>query len=323
MLLSPDALIVLLGALALDALFGDPDRIWRRWPHPVAWLGGLIAWGDRILNRERWSAEGRRTAGAVLVALLVACAWLAGWFLEAALRAIPFGEIPLALAASVLLAGRSLYDHVRRVEDAFAAGGLPAARRAVAMIVGRDPERLDEAGVVRAAAESTAENFSDGLVAPAFWFALLGLPGLLAYKAVNTADSMIGHRSPRYQDFGWAAARLDDLVNLAPARLAGLLIALAAPAGGGRVRPALAVMARDAGLHRSPNAGWPESAMAGALGLRLAGPRVYASGVVEDPFLNPEGREAATPADIGRALRILAAATALHATLWLALACLV
>jgi adenosylcobinamide-phosphate synthase len=187
------------------------------------------------------------------------------------------------------------------------------------MIVGRDPERLDSAGVARAAVESAAENFSDGVVAPVFWLALLGLPGLIAYKAINTADSMIGHRSPRYRDFGWAAARLDDLVNLAPARLAGLLIALVAPVGGGSIATALRLMLRDAGKHRSPNAGWPESAMAGALGIALAGPRAYAEGVVNDPLLNAEGRIAA-PDDIRRALRILVAACALQFTLYAALA---
>ncbi|MBV9078242.1 MAG: cobalamin biosynthesis protein CobD, partial [Methylobacteriaceae bacterium] len=230
------------------------------------------------------------------------------------------GAILLALAASVLLAQQSLFLHVRAVERAFAAGGLPAARRAVSMIVGRDPDRLDDAGVARAAIESCAENFSDGVVAPAFWFALGGLPGLLVYKAVNTADSMVGHLSERHRAFGWASARLDDVLNLAPARLAGLLVALAAPAGGGRIGPALAVMERDARLHRSPNAGWPEAAMAGALGLALGGPRVYAAGPVDEPMLNAAGRRDAAPGDIGRALRVMAAAAVEHAALVVILA---
>ena len=225
----------------------------------------------------------------------------------------------VALVASVLLAQRSLHQHVARVRDAFAAGGLEGARRAVAMIVGRDPDSLDAAGVSRAAIESCAENFADGVVAPAFWFALLGLPGLAAYKAVNTADSMIGHRTPRHEAFGWAAARLDDLVNLVPARLAGALVALAGVAAGGRPARALRIMVRDAPRHRSPNAGWPESAMAAALGLALAGPRRYGPRLVDDPFLNPQGRRDAGPADIGRSLRVLVAACTLHGALYAAL----
>jgi adenosylcobinamide-phosphate synthase len=212
------------------------------------------------------------------------------------------------LLASILLAQRSLYDHVARVSHGFAEGGVDGARRAVSMIVGRDPESLDEAGICRAAIESAAENFSDGVVAPVFWFVLFGLPGLVIYKAVNTADSMIGHRSPRHLAFGWASARLDDLLNLAPARLAGLLVALGAIAVRASPMEALAVMWRDARLHRSPNAGWPEAAMAGALGLALAGPRRYASGVVDDPYLNAEGRQEAKPQDIDRALTVMLAA---------------
>jgi adenosylcobinamide-phosphate synthase len=207
----------------------------------------------------------------------------------------------------MLIAQKSLYQHVARVRAAFAGDGLAAARDAVSLIVGRDPSSLDESGVSRAAIESCAENFSDGVVAPMFWLALFGLPGLLAYKTINTADSMIGHRSDRYRDFGWASARLDDLVNLVPARLSGLLLALAAPVTRGSIVSSLRTMRRDARRHRSPNAGWPESAMAGALRIRLAGPRRYAEGVVDDPYLNAAGRDA-VPADIRRALRMLTAA---------------
>jgi adenosylcobinamide-phosphate synthase len=220
----------------------------------------------------------------------------------------------------VLIAQRSLYQHVDRVRSAFTEGGLATAREAVAMIVGRDPQRLDEAGVCRAAIESCAENFSDGVVAPVFWLAFLGLPGLIAYKAINTADSMIGHRSERYEAFGWAAARLDDLVNLVPARLAGLLLAIVAPVAGGSIAAALKVMRRDAPSHRSPNAGWPESATAAALGLALAGPRYYADGMVDDPFINAEGRADATPDDIGRALDLYFAACVLEGASYAALA---
>lgn len=320
MFVSADALWVLVGALALDAVIGDPDWLWRRWPHPVVWIGNLIARGDRWLNRTTWRDRTRRVAGlAGLLALLVV-ALIAGFAVDWMLRLAPGGPLLVALAASVLIAQRSLYDHVARVHDAFENGGLTAARAAVAMIVGRDPESLDEAGVARAAIESAAENFSDGVVAPAFWFALLGLPGLVAYKAVNTADSMIGHLSPRYRNFGWAAARFDDLVNLVPARLSGLLVALAAPLAGGRVDGALRAMWRDAGIHRSPNAGWPEASMAGALDLALAGPRIYAAGRVDEPFLNPSGRRFANPADIARAIRVMVGAAGLHAALYAGLA---
>ena len=225
----------------------------------------------------------------------------------------------LGLIASVFIAQQSLYRHVSRVRSAFTTGGLVAARAAVAMIVGRDPESLDEGGVARAAIESCAENFSDGVVAPVFWLALLGLPGLLVYKAINTADSMIGHRTSRHRDFGWAAARLDDMLNLLPARLAGLLIVLAAPVARGSLAVSLKTMWRDARKHRSPNAGWPESAMAGALGVALAGPRRYGAAVVDDPFLNSEARKNAVPDDIGRALKILIAACILEFAIYAAL----
>lgn len=312
MLLSSDAFAILLGALLLDAAFGDPDWLWRRWPHPVVWFGRLVAWSDRVLNREAWGAGGRRAAGAGALAVLLALVCTIGFLVQEVLLALPGGGVLLAILASVFLAQRSLYEHVRFVRNAFATGGLPAARAAVSRIVGRDPERLDEAGVCRAAIESAAENFSDGVVAPAFWFALLGLPGLLAYKLINTADSMIGHLSARHRDFGWASARLDDLVNLLAARLSGCLLAGAAWVAGGSPGRVIDIMLRDAKLHRSPNAGWPEAAMAGALGIALGGPRVYASGLVDDPYLHAEGRRPAAPRDIHRSLRVLAVASGLH-----------
>jgi len=315
-----DTLFVVVAALAFDALIGDPDWLWRRLPHPVALIGSFIGFLDRTLNRETWSPAQRQSAGACAVILLLIVSTLCGVLIEAALRPIPFGSVLLGLLASVLLAQRSLYQHVSRVRSAFADGGLTAARSTVSMIVGRDPEQLDEAGVCRAAIESCAENFSDGVVAPVFWLALLGLPGLIAYKAINTADSMIGHRTARHESFGWAAARLDDLVNLLPARLAGLLLAAVAPVANGAITAALKVMWRDATRHRSPNAGWPESAMAGALGLALAGPRRYAEHSVDDPFLNPEARKDANPGDIGRALNLLVAACLLEAAVYAALA---
>lgn len=271
-------------------------------------MGALIARLDRSWNRPERVAARRKAAGIAALVVILALSILAGALVEAALRALPWPMVSIGLVASVLLAQNSLYAHVARVAAAFSAGGIAEARRAVSMIVGRDPESLDEAGICRAAIETTAENFSDGVVAPAFWFALFGLPGLAAYKAVNTADSMIGHLSDRHRDFGWASARCDDLLNLAPARLAGLLIALAAPLAAGSPAKALGVMIRDARLHRSPNAGWPEAAMAGALGLALAGPRRYGRRLVDDPFLHAEGRRAATPQDIRRALRVMAGA---------------
>lgn len=321
MLVHGDALLLVVAALLLDAVIGDPDWLWRRAPHPVVWIGNGIGWMERQLNRGDWSHRQRKLAGVFTVIVLVGVAMLVGGLLADLLNDNWLGLAIEALIASMLIAQRSLYQHVARVHRAFPDGGLPAARQAVAMIVGRDPERLDESGVSRAAIESTAENFSDGIVAPVFWLALLGLPGLIAYKTINTADSMIGHRSARYQDFGWAAARLDDLVNLIPARLSGLLVAIVAPTVKGSILTAFRVMLRDASKHRSPNAGWPESAMAGALGIAMAGPRAYAEGVVDDPFLNAEGRTAA-PDDISRALRVFVAACALQAAIYAALALL-
>jgi len=310
-------LLLLIAAIGLDALIGDPDWLWRRLPHPVTWFGALIGFCDRTFNRDKASAALRRLAGVLVIIALVAVAWTAGMVVERLAALIPHGYVLVALVASVFLASRSLHDHVARVLEAFYSGGLDAARQAVSMIVGRDPDSLDSAGVTRAAIESTAENFSDGVVAPAFWFAVFGLPGLFAYKMINTADSMIGHRSPRHEAFGWAAARLDDLVNLPASRLAGFLIAMAAPFAGGTIKQSFMVMLDDARKHRSPNAGWPEAAMAGALGIALAGPRRYGARIVEDPFLHDGGRHEAGPGDIGRALKVLRVATAAGAVLTL------
>ena len=240
------------------------------------------------------------------VLLLVAGTLIIGVGIEAALRPFSWaGLVVTALLASSLLAQRSLGRHVRDVADALEHGGLAQGRQAVSMIVGRDPDRLDEPAVCRAAIESLAENFSDGVTAPAVWLAVGGLGGGLAYKAINTADSMIGHRTPRHEAFGWAAARLDDLVNLPASRLTALLvIAAALVTPGADARGAWRAVRRDARHHRSPNAGWPEAAMAGALGLALAGPRVYGGVVVADAEMGAGGRRDATPADIRRALRL-------------------
>ena len=315
MILEPFAPWLLLAGLFADALIGDPHWLWRRMPHPVVVMGRLIGFLDGHLNRESWSFAARRVAGSVALLLLLGAAITAGSTLHLLLRDSLLGQFLEVLIVAVLLAQRSLYEHVARVKQAFDFGGLPAARLAISKIVGRDPQVLDEAGVCRAAIETTAENFSDGIVAPAFWYLTAGLPGILAYKAVNTADSMIGHRSDRYLAFGWAAARFDDLLNYIPARLSGVLLAISAPTVGGSTKGALKAMLRDASKHKSVNAGWPEAAVAGALGLALAGPRVYASGRVEDPWMNATGRQDAKPSDIASALRLLVAGSLAHATL--------
>ena len=299
-----DPLLLLLAALAADALVGDPPALFRRVPHPVALVGGSIAWLERILNRGDLDDGARRLRGIATVALTVALAAAVGAAIDRAAAAFRWGGVVEIAALAVLVAQRSLFDHVAAVARGLESGGLAAGRSAVSHIVGRDPEHLDEHGVARAAIESLAENFSDGVVAPVFWYALLGLPGLFVYKAANTLDSMIGHRSPRYLRFGWAAARLDDLLNLVPARLSGVLLAAAALATPrAQALPALRIMFRDARKHRSPNAGWPEAAAAGALDLTLAGPRRYNGHVVHDPWLG-DGRARATTTDINRALHL-------------------
>jgi adenosylcobinamide-phosphate synthase len=322
MFLSQDSLWVLVLALVLDALIGDPDAIWRRVPHPVVLMGRLIEALEQRLNDAAKTDARRRAAGLLALAALVLAAAAIGSVLTMLFRHVPYGSFIIAILASTLLAQRSLCEHIAHVRDAFAQGGLQAARAAVARVVGRDPDALDEAAICRAAIESCAENFSDGVVAPAFWFALFGLPGIIAYKIVNTADSMIGHRTERFEAFGWASARFDDLLNFLPARLSGALLALVAPVASGSILRAIFVMCRDARQHRSPNAGWPESAAAGALDLKLAGPRQYAGRSVDDPYLNQTG-DIARPSDIARALRLLLAACGVEILIYVALALLV
>lgn len=317
-----DRLLMLLAGLAIDALFGDLPAVFSHIPHPVVLAGRAIAFFDHKLNRASRSERRRRERGVVTVIVLVGIAALAGVAVEWLCRGSVAGAIVEALVIGTLLAQRGLYEHVAAVAAALERGGLPAGRDAIRHIVGRDPARLDEHGVARAAIESLAENFSDGVAAPVFWYLLLGLPGLLAYKMANTLDSMIGHQTLRYRSFGWAAARLDDLLNLVPARLSGLLfVAAAAFAGQASPGHAFAAMLRDARKHHSPNAGWPEAAVAGALGLALAGPRDYAEQRVEDPWLGA-GTALAQPADVGRALRLYSLACLLLAGLilgaWLA-----
>ncbi len=303
-------------ALAVDAWIGDPEHLYRRLPHPAALIGRVIAWADGRLNRESDAPGRRRHNGLAFAAALAVAAFLLGWALQALLLALPLGWLWLALVMSTLLAQNSLYRHVADVAQALRLSGIEGGRIAVARIVGRDPQNLDEAGICRAAVESLAENFADAVVAPAFWGALFGLPGLLCYKAINTADSMIGHKTPRHLQFGWAAARLDDLVNLPAARLAGLLLAAAALIlPGANAAAAISAMGRDARRHRSPNAGWPEAAMAGALGFALDGPRIYGGVPVDDGWMNAIGRRTLGAPDIWTALRLYLRACGLGATL--------
>ena len=297
---------MMLVALALDRLIGWPDWLYARIGHPVTWAGRLIVSLDARLNQ---SALPQKPMGVLALILCIGAALLPSAVAQALLSGNVLSILVGGCLAWPLVAMRSLQEHVAAVTMPLVAGELPAARHAVSMIVGRNPDALDEAGVARAALESLAENSSDGIVAPVFWGAVAGLPGIAVYKMINTLDSMIGHRSPRYLQFGWASARLDDLVNLIPARVTGALFALAC----GRPLHAGRVMRRDATRHRSPNAGWPESAMAGALGVRLSGPRIYDGHVASEPWLNggaPDPSAASVTRGLGlyrRAMLMLAA----------------
>jgi adenosylcobinamide-phosphate synthase len=314
-----------LAALLLEAAVGYPSFVYRAIGHPVTWMGALLTYLEHQLNRSHPTGQTppasgrpdrqRRLPGVLALILLLTGTTAVAIALDRLFSLRPIGAGLSILMATSFIAQRSLYQHVRAVADALQRDGLQASRKAVSQIVGRNPARLDEAGVARAAIESLAENFSDGIVAPAFWMAVTGLPGAALYKAVNTADSMIGHRTPRYVAFGWAAARLDDMINLPASRLAAAYLIIGALCIGGSPRQAASAVRRDARRHRSPNAGWPEAAMAGALGLRLAGPRVYGEEIVPDAFMG-NGRAEATVADIRRALRLFQAACVIQ---WLVL----
>ncbi len=281
--------MILAFGMILDALMGEPNWLWSRVPHPAVLMGRLIGWCDTRFN----NGPARRANGLFVIAGLVCIAGLTG----ALLSVLPW--LLEAIIVAILLAQRSLCDHVRAVARGLAMS-LDQGRGQVARIVGRDVAALDRAGVARAAIESAAENLSDGVVAPIMWYLIAGLPGLLAYKMVNTADSMIGYRTERHEAFGWAAARLDDLVNWLPARATALMILAT------RNRFDLwALVRRDARLHRSPNAGWPEAAMAGLLDLALSGPRSYDGVAGDEPFVNAEGRHDIGPEDIDAAVRVL------------------
>ena len=294
---------MLTAAMILDAIFGEPDWLWSRLPHPAVLMGRAIGWADNRFNRGKY----RKLKGIASIAALSLAAAILG------VAIATLGPIAETLAAAILLAHRSLVTHIRTVADGLRLS-LPAGRHAVAQIVSRDTAEMNEAAVARSAIESAAENLSDGVIAPAFWFLLFGLPGLMIYKLVNTADSMIGYRTPRHAEFGWAAARLDDALNWIPARLTAALIAAA------HLRLDIwPQIRRDARLHRSPNAGWPEAAMAARLNIALAGPRSYDGQMRDFPFVNPSGRRALTANDIdavANALwRIWAATLALTALL--------
>jgi adenosylcobinamide-phosphate synthase len=309
----PLSLPLAFAAAVLEATIGYPAPLYLAIGHPVTWMGRWLAWLEAGLNRAEASFGARRAAGVLALCLYLAPIALVAWAAtRLCLSGGALGFVVLALLAASLPAQRSLAGHVTAVADGLDAS-LDEGRCAVAKIVGRNPDVLDEAGVVRAAIESLAENFSDGVVAPILWIAVGGLAGGALYKAINTADSMIGHKDERYKAFGWAAARLDDLVNLPASRLAALsLILAAALMPGASARDAAQAVRRDASRHRSPNAGWPEAAMAGALGLKLAGPRVYGETLVDDAFMG-QGRREAGAADIRQALRLYKRACAIQA----------
>lgn len=281
--------MILTLALCLDAALGEPKWLWDRLPHPAVLIGRAIGWADTRFN----AGANRRTKGIALAAALVIGSLLIGAVIAA------LGWLPEVLVTAILLAQRSLSDHVRAVASALRVS-IADGRRAVARIVGRDTQGMTSAAISRAAVESAAENLSDGVIAPVFWFVVGGLPAMLAYKAINTADSMIGHRTPRHEDFGWASARLDDLLNLIPARLTALLIGLTSGSW-----PDWRAIARDAALHRSPNAGWPEAAMARALDIALSGPRAYHGQMQDLPWIHATGDRNASADDIDRAATML------------------
>ena len=275
--------------MLLDALLGEPRVIWSRVAHPAILMGRLIGWCDKTLNAGTY----RRIKGAAVMLALCSAAYVLG----RALEAIPTALTDVLVIAA-LLAQKSLVQHVRAVADALRLS-VGDGRMAVAMIVGRDTGQMDQSAVARSAIESAAENLSDGVIAPAFWFAIGGLPGLLIYKITNTADSMIGYRTPQHAEFGWAAARLDDLLNLVPARLTGLLIW--AVTSRAHPQPIL----QEAPRHRSPNAGWPEAAMAHGLDIALSGPRSYDGQMQDFPYVNGAGTRDLTPTHIDRAVQTL------------------
>jgi adenosylcobinamide-phosphate synthase len=307
-------------ALLIELMIGYPAALAKSIGHPVTWMGKLISWLDAKFNRDDAAPEARRRAGAIALLILFVVVGAIAFIVESVLLLLPLGFFALALVASTLLAQNSLFTHVAGVADALEEHGVEAGRAAVAKIVGRDTTDLDEAGIARAAIESLAENFSDGVVAPSFFMVLAGLPGAALYKAINTADSMLGHRTERHDDFGRTAAQTDDLVNYPASRLSALLIAAAAGTmKGASAKGAWRATWRDGGKHASPNAGYPEAAMAGALGLSLGGPRSYHGAEIDGAWLG-DGRRDAGVADIRAALALFARADGLLISLVLLLA---
>ena len=302
-------------AIAIDALLGWPEQLFRLLGHPVTWLGRLIDRVDSTWNRNSDSSAFRRAAGIAATLVVIATPTILAWIVQVQLTTAWSRIFVIGFLAWPLVALRSLRDHVAAVARPLRAGDIETARLAVSRIVGRDPATLDGASIARATAESLAENASDGVVAPLFWGTIFGLPGIVGYKAINTLDSMIGHRNSRHEAFGWAAARIDDVTNYVPARLTGVLFALVST----ERRVAMWCMICDGPRHRSINAGWPEAAMAGALGIRLSGPRSYDGNVTEEPWLNAGARDPSAD-DIDNALNLYRRATLLFAVLLLVLA---
>lgn len=300
-------LLILVLAIVLDMFVGDPDWIWRKLPHPVVFFGKVISTLDRYLNRIRDNRRMRKKFGMLALCIMMALALIIGVLLTSLLRQIGvFGFVIEIIIVAVLIAQKSMSDHIEDIIAPLSSGDIGRARHAVSMIVGRHTADMDASDVTRSSIESLAENFSDGVVAPVFWYALLGLPGILMYKMLNTADSMIGHKSVEYEDFGWASARLDDLANWLPARISASLIAFSAWVlmGSKSIKNAVWSIMHNASLHRSPNAGWPETAMAGALDIVLSGPRIYGDKTSNELYLNATGQLELSHLDLEKACKI-------------------
>lgn len=272
---------LMLSALVIEAAVGWPKVLYQWIRHPVVWMGALISYLERTLNQSHFSAQTRQALGTLTTLLVVAVVTVIAVLVSYALARVSWGFALEAVIASSLIASRSLYEHVLAVAGPLQNSDMPAAREAISHIVGRDPTQLDAAGIARASIETLAENTSDGIVAPVFWGALLGLPGIAAYKAINTLDSMIAHHGPRYGAYGWASAKLDDAANYLPARITALLFILSSGC-----LAAIKVVRADAAHHRSPNAGWPEAALAGVVAVRLSGPRSYQGVQSKEPWVN-------------------------------------
>lgn len=300
-------LLILLLAIILDMVVGDPDWLWRKLPHPVVGFGKVISVLDQRLNRIRDNREMRKKLGMLALAIMLLLALIAGLLLVGLLQ--QFGIIGFAIEiviVAVLIAQKSMSDHIMAIIEPLSKGDIESARTAVGMIVGRQTVEMETSDVARSSIESLAENFSDGVVAPIFWYAILGLPGIFMYKMLNTADSMIGHKTVEHEEFGWASAKLDDVANWLPARISALLIAMAAliSLSVQSFKNAIWTVLNNAPLHRSPNAGWPETAMAGALGIVLSGPRTYNGKITHEPYLNPTGRLKLTHLDLEAASKL-------------------